>query len=102
MRGVAEVMYGRLFEGEASRRGAWCVVSWRECVLTQSKLNGKSDQKISLGLSRLKLLRVGYVTPQKFLERVLPTGDCEKPNIELVLKTTFSNIQNHDIVKITT
>ena len=39
---------------------------------------------------------------QKFLERVLPAMDCEKPNIELVLKTTFSNIQNHDIVKITT
>ena len=28
MRGVAAVMYGRLSEGEASRRGAWCVVSW--------------------------------------------------------------------------
>ena len=42
------------------------------------------------------------VTMQKFLERERPTGDCEKPNIELVLKTTFSNIQNHDIVKITT
>ena len=39
---------------------------------------------------------------KKFLERVLPARDCEKPNIELVLKTTLSNIQNHDIVKITT
>ena len=58
------------------------VVRWIEWVLTQSKLNDKSDQK--------------------FLERVLPARDCEKPNIELVLKTTFSNIQNHDIVKITT
>ena len=38
---------------------------------------------------------VGYVTPQKFLERVRPTGDCEKPNIELVLKTTLSNTENH-------
>ena len=26
LRGVAEVMYGRLSEGEASRRGAWFVV----------------------------------------------------------------------------
>ena len=30
MRGVAEVMYGRLSEGEASRRGAWGVVSWTD------------------------------------------------------------------------
>ena len=48
MRGVAEVMYGRLSEGEAGRRGAWCVVSWTDVsggIFTQSKLNGKSDQK---------------------------------------------------------
>ena len=52
LRGVAEVMYGGLFEGEASRRGAWCVVSWTDVsggVLTQSKLNGKSDQKFFWG-----------------------------------------------------
>ena len=30
MRGVAEVMYGRLFEGEAGRRGTWGVVSWTD------------------------------------------------------------------------
>lgn len=42
MRGVAEVMYGRLSEGEASRRGMLGVCEW---ALTQSKLNGKSDQK---------------------------------------------------------
>ena len=40
MSGVAEVMYGRLFEGEASWRGALDGV-----VLTQSKLNDKSGQK---------------------------------------------------------
>ena len=39
MRGVAEVMYGRLSEGEAGRRGTL------DGELTQSKLNGKSDQK---------------------------------------------------------
>ena len=52
MRGVAEVMYGRLSEGEASRRGAWCVVSWTDVnggVLTQSKLNAKSGQKFFCG-----------------------------------------------------
>ena len=30
MRGVAEVMYERLYEGEAGRRSAWCVVSWTD------------------------------------------------------------------------
>ena len=65
-------------------------------------------QKIKVTYSRLDnpakifLLKVSMVTLQKFLERVLPVRDCEKPNIELVLKTTFSNIRNHDIVKITT
>ena len=39
MRGVAEVIYGSLSEGEASRRGAL------DGELTQSKLNGKSDQE---------------------------------------------------------
>ena len=69
MRGVAEVICGRLSEGEASRRCALDGCGW--WVLTQSKLNGKSDQK--------------------FLERVPPVRDCEKPNIELVLKTTLSS-----------
>ena len=40
MRGVAEVISGRLSEGEAGRRGAL-----RGGGLTQSKLNDKSSQK---------------------------------------------------------
>ena len=32
---------------------------------------------------------------KKFLERVRPVRDCEKPNIELVLKTTLSNTGNY-------
>ena len=61
--------------------------------VTQSRLDN---------LEKIFLLKVSMVTSQKFLERVLPARDCEKPNIELVLKTTLSNIRNHDIVKITT
>ena len=48
MRGVAEVMYGRLSEGEARRRGTLDGCEW---VLTQSKLNDKIDQKFFLGLN---------------------------------------------------
>ena len=48
MRGVAEVIYGRLSEGEASRRGTLDERGW---VLTQSKRNDKSDQKFFLGLN---------------------------------------------------
>ena len=61
----------------------------QEIKVTQSRLDN---------LAKIFLLKVSMVTPQKFLERVRPTGDCEKPNIELVLKTTLSNIKNYDIV----
>ena len=60
----------------------------QEIKVTQSRLDN---------LAKIFLLKVSMVTPQKFLERVRPTGDCEKPNIELVLKTTLSNIENHVI-----
>ena len=46
-------------------------------------------------LTKIFLLKVSMVTPKKFLERVLPVRDCEKPNIELVLKTTFSSTGDH-------
>ena len=61
--------------------------------VTQSRLDNPA---------KIFLLKVSMVTLQKFLERVPPVRDCEKPNIELVLQTTLSNIKNHDIVKITT
>ena len=40
------------------------------------------------------LRRVILGSVQKFLGRVRPTQDCEKPNIELVFKTTLSNTEN--------
>ena len=45
--------------------------------------------------AKIFLLKVSMITLQKFLERVLPARDCEKPNIELVLKTTLSSTGDH-------
>lgn len=50
--------------------------------VTQSRLDN---------LAKIFLLKVSMITLQKFLERVPPVRDCEKPNIELVLKTTLSS-----------
>ena len=58
--------------------------------------------KVTKNFSEVRYIKVTYSrldNLQKFLERVLTAGDCEKPNIELVLKTTSGNTQNHGIVK---